>query len=203
MIKKIMLIFAVAMFFAITATGISAQDVLMNSAETIKEGNLKVAVFPTILFGKDGSDSVFGVAGRVGFGITDRIDIEAKAGIFEGIKYYGVDVEYWFVHQRKLNVSAALGLHTTNVDLGWDSSGIDATILFSTAPAHRLELYGGLKFAFDKLKDSDLSQTKILLVPGFEYRMSADLDFLAEVGIALNDSSRSYASIGLALYLLR
>jgi len=41
------------------------------------------------------------------------------------------------------------------------------------------------------------------LVPGIEYRLSDDLDFLAEFGIALNDDSRSYASVGLALYLMR
>jgi hypothetical protein len=40
-------------------------------------------------------------------------------------------------------------------------------------------------------------------VPGLEYRISDDLDFLAEFGIALNENSRSYASVGLSLYLLR
>ena len=39
------------------------------------------------------------------------------------------------------------------------------------------------------------------LVPGLEYRLGSDLDFLAEFGLALNDDSRSYVSVGLALYL--
>ena len=84
-----------------------------------------------------------------------------------------------------------------------DSSGLDTRLLLSTTPVANLEIYGGFKMAFDKYKNSDYSYTMAHLVPGIEYRLSADLDFLAEVGIALNDKSRSYASVGLSLYLLR
>ena len=55
--------------------------------------------------------------------------------------------------------------------------------------------------AFESVKNSDVNFTLAHIVPGIEYRISANLDFLAEVGIALNDNSRSYASVGLALYL--
>ena len=48
-----------------------------------------------------------------------------------------------------------------------------------------------------------MNYTLLHLVPGIEYRLSDDLDFLAEVGIALNDNARSYASVGLAMYLMR
>ena len=57
--------------------------------------------------------------------------------------------------------------------------------------------------AFDSMKNSNNNFTLAHIVPGLEYRLSAGLDFLAEFGIALNDGSRSYASMGLALYLLR
>ncbi|MCX6556707.1 MAG: hypothetical protein NTW95_04645, partial [Candidatus Aminicenantes bacterium] len=86
---------------------------------------------------------------------------------------------------------------------GGDSSGIDTALIASTAPAKNLEIYGGLKLAFDSVKNTDLNFTLVHLVPGIEYRISADLDFLAEVGIALNADASSYASVGLALYLLR
>jgi len=203
MFKRVMIILVAAMFLAAAAADISAQDVLMNSAETINKGNFKVAVFPTVLFGKNGSDSIFGVAGRAGFGITSRFDIEAKAAFFKDLNYFGVDVEYWFVHGRNFNVSVALGGHITNVPGGGDSSGIDTVLLASTTPAKNLELYGGLRLAFDSLKNSDYNFTMAHIVPGLEYRLSADLDFLAEFGIALNDNSRNYASVGLALYFLR
>jgi len=201
MLKTIVVILAATVFLVAAAAEVSAQDVIMNSAETINKGNFKLALFPTVLFGQTGGDSVWGVAGRAGYGLAPRFDIEAKAGIFKGLNYFGIEAEYWFVHGRNINVSVALGAHLTDSRPGEDSSGIDTSLLFSSSPAERLELYGGLKLAFDSVKNSDQNFTRAHLVPGLEYRISADLDFLAEVGIALNDSSRSYASVGLALYL--
>jgi len=203
MFKTIGVVLAVAMFLVVAAAEVSAQDVLMNSAETINKGNIKLAIFPTVLFGKNGGDSLWGVAGRAGYGLTSRFDIEAKAAVFKGLKYFGVDGEYWLVQGRNANVSVALGGHLTDSQGGADSAGIDTAVLFSTKPARNLELYGGLKFAFDSFKNSDHNATLAHLVPGIEYRISDDLDFLAEFGLALNDSSRSYASVGLSLYLLR
>jgi hypothetical protein len=204
MLKTIVFTLAAAMFLVTVAAEVSAQDVLMNSAETINQGNIKLAIFPTVLFGKNGSDSVWGVAGRAGYGLTPRFDIEAKAGFFKGLKYFGVDVEYWLIKGENINLSAALGGHLTDYSTGGaDSSGIDTALMASTKPARNLEIYGGLKLAFDSVKNSDFNYTLVHIVPGLEYRISDDLDFLAEVGIALNDNSRSYASVGLALYLLR
>jgi hypothetical protein len=200
-LKTIVVILAATVFLVAAAAEVSAQDVLMNSAETINKGNFKLALFPTVLFGKKGGDSLWGVAGRAGYGLLPRFDIEAKAATFKGLNYFGVEAEYWFVQGRNVNVSVALGAHLTDSREGEDSSGIDTSLLFSTSPAKRLELYGGLKLAFDSVKNSDENFTRAHLVPGLEYSISADLDFLAEFGIALNDMSRSYASVGLALYL--
>jgi hypothetical protein len=196
-------ILAAAMFLAAAAAEVSAQGVLMNSAETINQGNLKLAVFPTVLFGKDGSDSVWGVAGRVGYGLTPRFDIEAKGAAFKDLKYFGADIEYWLVKGKNINASVALGGHMTDSNGGADSSGIDAAFLVSTTPAKNLEVYGGLKLAFDSVKNSDNNYTLVHFVPGIEYRISNDLDFLAEIGIALNGHSRNYARVGFALYLFR
>jgi len=201
MLKTIVVVLAATVFLVAAAAEVSAQDVLMNSAETINQGNFKLALFPTVLLGKNGSDAVWGVAGRAGYGFTPRFDIEAKAGIFKGLNYFGIEAEYWFVQGRNANVSVALGAHLTDWREEADSSGIDTSLLFSTSPAKRLELYGGLKLAFDSVKNSDQNFTRAHLVPGLEYRIATDLDFLAEFGIGLNDNSRSYASVGLALYL--
>jgi hypothetical protein len=177
MLKKIVIILAATVSLVAAAAEVSAQDVLMNSAETINQGNIKLALFPTLLFGKNGGDSVWGVAGRIGYGLTPSFDIELKAATFKGLSYFGVEAEYWLIHGRDVNVSAALGGHLTDSRPGADSSGIDTTLLVSTSPALRLELYG------------------------IEYRISSDIDLLAEFGIALNDNARSYVSVGLALYL--
>jgi opacity protein-like surface antigen len=201
--KTIVVILAAAMFLAAAVAEVSAQEVLMNSAETINQGNIKLALFPTVLFGKNGSNSLWGVAGRAGYGLTPRFDIEVKGAIFKGLKYFGVDVEYWLIKGRKFNVSVGVGGHLTDVQVGADSWGIDTALLISTSPVRNLELYGGLKCAFDSFKNSDQKATLVYLVPGIEYRITDDLDFLAEFGIALNHNSRHYASVGLALYLLR
>jgi hypothetical protein len=201
MLKTIMVILAAGMFLAAAAVDVSAQDVMMNSAETINPGNFKLAVFPTVLFGKNRGDSVWGVGGRVGYGLAPRFDIEAKAATFKGLNYFGVEAEYWLVQGRNANVSVALGAHLTNSPGGADSSGVDAALLFSTRPVDRLEIYGGLNMAFDSAKNSSQKYTVSHFVPGIEYALSADLDFLAEFGIALNDNSRNYASVGLALYI--
>ena len=197
--KTIMTILAAAMFLTASAQ-VSAQDVLMNSAETINKGNFKLGVFPTVLLSKHGDNSAWGVAGRFGYGLTSSFDIEAKAAFFDGLNYFGVVLEYWLLKGKNINASAALGAHMTNVDGGADSSGIDTTLLVSTTPSKNLEFYGGLKLAFDSLKNSDFNYTKAHVVPGIEYRINQSLDFLAEFGIALNDNSRNYASVGLAYY---
>ncbi|MHB8055765.1 MAG: hypothetical protein ACYDH3_11020 [Candidatus Aminicenantales bacterium] len=201
MFKKILVFLAAIMFLFTAVIELSAQDVVMNSAETINQGNFKLAVFPTVLLGKNGGDPLWGVAGRFGYGLTPRFDIEAKAGLFKNLNYFGIEAEYWLVQGRNANVSVALGAHMTDAKGGADSTGIDTTLLFSTSPVDRLELYGGLKFAFDSFKNSDQNFTRIHLVPGLEYRLGPDLDFLAEFGLALNDNSRSYISVGLALYI--
>ncbi len=200
MIKRMILILAIAAAIAAGAVEVKAQDVIMNSAETINQGNFKLAVFPTVLFGKNGGESLWGVAGRFGYGFTPDFDIEFKAGFFRGITYLGADAEVWLVKGPSVNFSASVGGHTVNAS-GPDYSGIDASLLLSTLPMGRLELYGGLKAAFDWIRDTDQSLTRWHFVPGFEWRVGPDLDFLAEVGIALNRNARSYASIGLALYI--
>jgi len=202
MLKKFIIILVATLLLVVASAPLSGQQVLMNSAETINKGNLKLAVFPTVLFGKNGGDSVWGVAGRFGYGLTSSLDIEAKVAFFKGLNYFGVDLEYWFLKGENFNVSAALGGHMTDVDGGGDSKGIDAALLASTKPAKNLEIYGGLMLSFDSIKNGD-NYTLLHLVPGIEYRISDDIDFLAEVGIALNDNARSYASVGLALYLMR
>ena len=131
--KKIMTILAVSILF-FAATEVSAQDVVMNSAETINQGNLKLGVYPTVLFGKNGGDSRWGVAGRFGYGFTPSFDIEAKAAFFKDLTYLGFDAEYWFVKGRDLYASGIVGWHMTNVAVDGDSSGFDLALLVGTRP---------------------------------------------------------------------
>lgn len=191
-------------FFAAAAAGpLAAQEVVMNSAETINRNNFKIGVFPVVLFAKNGGESLTGVAARAGLDLTPRIDIEAKAAFFRNITYYGADLEFWLLKGPSVNGSAALGAHMTDVSGGGDSSGIDLNLMLSTRPANKLEAYGALQLAFDSMKGSNRDVTLAHFVPGIEYRIARDLDFLAEFGISLNDNSRHYAGVGLAYYFRR
>jgi hypothetical protein len=181
-----------------------AQNVLMNSAETINRGNFKIAAFPTILFGKDvdgvDGENETGIAGRFGYGFTDRFDMEGKVAFFDGVTLYGLDAEFWLL-KGPADVSVSLGAHKTSTDLG-DSSAIDTALLVSGNIGDKLEAYGGLNVSFESLDDvDDSSFTRAYLVPGIEYKLSQDLDLVAEFGIGLNDDSPHYVSAGLAFYI--
>ena len=181
-----------------------AQNVLMNSAETINPGNFKLAAFPTILFGKDvdgvEGENETGIAGRFGYGFTSRFDMEGKVAFFDGVTLYGLDAEYWLV-KGPADVSVSLGAHKTSTDLG-DSSAIDTALLVSGNIGDKLEAYGGLNLSFESLDDvDDSSFTRAYVVPGIEYKITQDLDLVAEFGIGLNDDSPHYLSAGLAFYI--
>lgn len=202
MYKKIIIIFSLIVFISVSLTAMTYQGLVMNSAETINPGNFKLAIFPTMLIGKNGGDSFWGVSGIGGFGLTRSVDIEAKGANYKNFTYFGVDLEYWFFRGRNVNASISAGWHMTDSKVGADSSGIDTTLLISTKPAKKLEIYGGLKFSFDSFKNSNQNLTLIHIVPGFEYRITSEIDFLAEFGISMNDDSRNYLSFGFAYYFL-
>ena len=183
------------------AAAASAQDVVMNSAETINKGNIKLALFPTVLLGEDGGESRNGLAGRAGIGLTSRLDVEAKAAVFDGLKFFGADAELWLIRDAPLDVSVALGLHRTDIEVGRDSSGFDLVLLASTPVARHLEVFGGVRVARESFDDVDRRITVAHVVPGIEYRVARDVDFLAEVGIGINEDSGNYASVGVAVYI--
>jgi Outer membrane protein beta-barrel domain len=178
-----------------------AQNFLQQSAETIDRGNFKIAGFPTVLFGKNGGESQWGVAGRFGYGFTDNFDVEGKVAFFDNFKLYGADAEFWVV-KGQIDVSVAGGLHKAAVDHGFDSTAFDAAALVSGEIAPKLDLYGGLSLSFESLDDvNDSDFTRAYVVPGLEYKLNPQLDLVAEVGIGLNDDSPHYVSFGLAFYV--
>jgi hypothetical protein len=175
-----------------------AQNVLMNSAETIDRKTFKLSAFPTVILGEDDADSEWGVASRLGYGFTDSFDVEAKLAFFDGLTFYGLDAELWFV-KGEIDVSGALGVHRTEFEGDFDLTGIDTALLVSGHVADKLELYGGLNLSFESEDEQDF--TRAHFVPGLEYRVAKDLDLLAEFGIGLNDDSPEYFSFGLAFYV--
>jgi hypothetical protein len=181
----------------------SAQDFgVLNSAETINRGNFKLTGAPMVIFGKNGGDNDGGVSVSGGYGITDRFDVEGRVSFFDGVKFFGADAEYWLRKNRPVDFSVAGGFHVGDGDQQFDTTGIDLTFLASGHVTPRLEMYGGLDLAFNRINEdfSDDNYTTVHLVPGIEYSIAEDIDLVAEVGLGLNDDSHHYVAGGLAFY---
>jgi len=192
---------AVAAMMMAVPVSAAAQDFgVMNSAETINKGNFKLMAHPLLVFGKNGADNEMGVVLAGGYGFADRFDVEARAGLFENVTFLGLDAEYWLVKGQPVDVSLIGGFHLGRSD-GFDTKGLDFTFLASGNVTDRLELYGGLDLSRVSLDNSDFNYTTAHLVPGIEYRINPRLDFVTELGLALNDDSAHYFSIGLAFYV--
>ena len=177
-----------------------AQDFgIMESAETINRGNFKIRANPMFLFGRNGGDTDPGVAVLAGYGVTPRFDLEGGLAFYDGITFFGANAEYWIVKDAPLDFSVAGGLHRRTGDATADYNGIDLTILGSGHATRKLDIYGGLDFAFEGIGVAGGFKTAHL-VPGLEYKINDKIDVLAEAGVALNDDSRHYVSGGIAIY---
>jgi hypothetical protein len=195
------LLLAGACVLALGTAPAAAQNFLMNSAETINKGNFKLAAFPTVFTGDDEGGSQWGLATRLGYGLTDRFDVEAKLAFFDGFKMFGGDAEYWLVRGRT-DVSLSGGLHFSDFEGEGDSKALDLAAIVSRGVGNNLELYVGGSLSFESIDDvDDSSFQRFYVVPGAEYKLGEDLDALAEIGIGLTDESRTYLSFGLAYYL--
>lgn len=192
---------AIAALGLVLPVAASAQDFgVMNSAETINKGNFKLMANPIVIFGKNGGDNETGVAVMGGYGFGPRFDVEAKVSFFDNLTFFGADAEYWLVNNKPVNVSLIGGFHVADSDFGDDPKGLDFTALASGFIANNLELYGGLDFSRNSFDDDRFNYSTWHIVPGIEYAISPQLDFVAEVGLGLNDAAHHYFSIGLAFY---
>jgi hypothetical protein len=178
-----------------------AQDFgVMNSAQTIQSGAVKLSGFPVFTFGQ-GDDDV-GLSLLAGYGLTSFFDIEGRFAIYDDVKFGGIDAEIWFLRGRDVDLSATVGYHAGFGDI-IDTQGVDVTLTGSRVLRPGLELYGALDFAFNTIDDvpGDNDYTTAHLVPGVEYRLRENLDFVAEIGVGLTDDSRNYVAAGLAFYI--
>ena len=181
-----------------------AQDFgVTESAETINRNNVRLEVSPMWVFGKHGGDDAGGVIGMIGYGATDRFDIEGGVDLFDGLTIFGANVEYWLVRNRDVDFSISPGIHFRRSDESFDSTGLDLTFVASRHLTPRLEFYGALDLAFEfagnDLPD-EFNYETVHIVPGLEYRLAEDLDLDVEVGLGLNDHARHYLSGGLSFY---
>lgn len=200
MARPLAVLFALLSFVA-SATPVWAQNFIENSSETINKGNFKLSAFPTGLFGRNGAPDRFGSAFRVGYGITDNFDVEAKSALFNGFSLLGADVEWWLL-KGDVDVAVSAGAHKAWVSGGADSKAIDLATQLSGHVTNRLEIYGATSLSFESLDGvPDSGFTRAYIIPGVEYRVSQNLDFVSEFGLGLNDNSPNYFGLGFALYI--
>ena len=95
--RKLLSSAAVALFMAVLVAPLQAQNFQNGSAETIWQGNLRLTGSPVLLIGKDGGPDRTGGAFRLGYGLTDAFDVEAKTGFFHGFTLIGGDAHYRFL----------------------------------------------------------------------------------------------------------
>jgi hypothetical protein len=181
------------------STPVYAQDFgVMESAETVNQGNFKLRVNPLVFFGRNGGDDEVGVAGVVGYGFTPRFDLEGGLVIGDGVRIVGATAEFNVVRNDDVSFSVIPGFHVRRGDRTLHTTGIDLLFLGSTHVTSRLDFYGGLDLAFER---SDIIDYETVhLVPGLEYKLHRDVELLVEFGLGLNDDSLHYLSGGLAFY---
>ncbi|HYN10502.1 MAG TPA: outer membrane beta-barrel protein [Vicinamibacterales bacterium] len=200
-IQRAVLLFCVLTAFAMPPSVAHAQDfAILESAETINKGNFKLRVSPLLIFGKGAEDNEPGVAILAGYGFTSNFDMEGGVAFFDGVTFWGANAEVWLVKERPFDFSVAGGFHRRTGDNTESFNGLDLTFLASGHVTRRLELYGGLDLAFEGIGDPIDFKTAHF-VPGIEFKITDNLDLVAEAGLALNDNARHYIAGGLAFYV--
>lgn len=210
-ISRIIRTVFVAAFILGYALPASAQYMgVLQSAETMVQGTFKLMAAPIMILGKDGADNELGLAVRGGYAFTEHFDVEAKLGFFDQGTVIGLDGEYWIYrgqdNNSQIDFSMTGGFHMmSGKKNSYDSRGLEITPQLSGHVTENLELCGALNASFESIQDVppgvDDSFTVLHLVPGIEYRISDNIDFEAEFGIAINDNSSHYVGAGVVFYL--
>jgi hypothetical protein len=197
--KPVVVLALVSLLALVTPAG--AQTFLQTSAETVPSGVFEIAAYPTALFGRAGGPDRYGGAGRVGYGITDSLDVAAKVGVFNGFTLVGLDGDLWLLH-GPVDMSLTLGAHKALIQDARNSTALDLAWLSTARVTRRLALSGGLAVSFESLDGVPNSGfERIYVAPGLRYRLSPKLDFVTQAGVGVNGRSPSYLTAGFAMYV--
>jgi hypothetical protein len=190
-----------ALAFALLAAPARAQNFQDGSTETIWPGTFRLTASPAHLFGPDGGPDNSGGAFRLGYGITDSLDVEAKTGFFDGFSLIGGDVHYRLLGGPTA-LSVRAGAHQALMRDTHDSTALDLSAQVGRHLRPRLEIYAGPAFSYESVNGVASSGfNRWYLVPGLKWGVAQRLDLLVEGGVGLNDNSPSYVTAGVALYV--
>jgi len=164
--------------------GLGASAQVFNTSKTLKEGAFAVGVEPMII-ANSGTDFI--LFGHLGYGLTDGIDISAKAGVLSYDNYYGADIEFGFMK----HFSIGAGAHV------WGDFGLDATFLGTFDIAKNVDIYGGV--------DVDVNfggnmYTNFWIPIGVEVQLNKTMAFLMEASIGISDTAPHLFGGGVNIY---
>jgi hypothetical protein len=190
-----------ALSFIALAVPARAQNFQNGSAETIWQGNVRLTASPAQMFGSQGGLDPAGVAFRLGYGITDRFDVEAKSGFFDGVSVVGADSHVNLLGGSTL-LSVSVGGHRAFITDALDSNALDLAVQLGQRLGGRLEIYGGPAFSYESISGApDSGFTRWYVVPGLKLGVADRLDLLVEGGIGFNENSPDFITAGLALHV--
>jgi hypothetical protein len=188
-----------SLFVVALAAPATAQNFQNGSAVTIPSGNLRLTASPVHMFGRNGLPDSTGGAFRLGCGLTDSIDVEAKTGFFDGVDLVGAD-GHFNVLGGPTRLSSTVGGHRAIVSQGRDSNALDLAVQLSQRLRRGLEIYAGPAFSYESLSGGpEPGFTRWYLVPGLRAQIAERLDLVVEAGLGFNDNSPHYVTAGLAV----
>lgn len=191
----------VALALIALAVPARAQNFANGSAETIWEGNVRLTASPVQMYGTQGRSDRTGGAFRLGYGITDRLDVEAKSGFFDGVSLVGADSHFNLLGGTTL-LSVSVGGHRAFITDGRDSNALDLAVQLGQRLGGRLEIYGGPAFSYESISGvSDSGFTRWYVVPGLKLGVAERLDLVVEGGIGFNEDSPDFITAGLSLHV--
>jgi hypothetical protein len=107
-----------AVSLAVSTAPAQAQNFFAGSAETIRDRYFRLTGAPVVMFGRDGAPDRTGGAFRLGYGITDAFDVEAKSAFFDGVTLIGGDGQFRVFADNDVLVSLRAGAHQAMMDNG-------------------------------------------------------------------------------------
>lgn len=187
---------------AFCAAPLRAQNFMSGSAETIRNDYFRLSAAPVQMFGQDGAPDRTGGSFRLGYGITDAIDLEAKTAFFEGVSLVGADGQFRVLGGDDHLLSLRIGGHQALMSNAPDSTALDLGAEFSAWVDRRVEIYSGAAVSFESVhgpRSNDF--TRVHIVPGVRFALNQQFDLQVEGGIGLNHDSPHFITAGLAVHM--
>ena len=91
------------------------QSFIRTSAQTLPSGSFEIDAYPTLLFGRNGGPDRFGPAFRLGYGITDSLDVAATGSLFDGFSLVGLETAFWFL-RGPVDMQLSVGAHKALIE---------------------------------------------------------------------------------------